>query len=476
MKRSLIMWAVVSLTAGLLSCQGNLTDSQLAGGPTGNQVIELTDANYEDKMLSRKDGSILAVQFYKPDCSHCEQQHSEFKKAAARPEHGRDFHLFRLNLSDEQGNSQTTKLRDHYSKQKNADHLHIVFYQYDTKTKNWKAEVENISKAVLSADKLLERVGLVEFNAKGIERLTDANFKEYLYGDKPTVVYFHKSATQVKIAQHQVEAESLSSLPSIDSSESQPVAFALGCPGGSCYPSYSYGSSCPGGSCGPSYGGSYDGGKRPSAKAKSAAPVAKKMVSPIRPVASKNASTHAVMNELASKKADGYRVVYLDLSKNDSDTAKLRTYYGKQGRLKSFPFAAVYALKHDYARGYYDEKITVTGMQELINGAQKAFGKKPLAENSAGSRKQLLVFSASWCGPCRQYAGSTLNTPQFKSAQESQGWSYKKIDPATDMERFKKLGGSGIPFTVWMVDGQVVKKETGPVGLGAMLKSLQEID
>jgi len=50
------------------------------GGGSGNDVVELTDANFEDEVANSKTG--VLVEFFAPWCGHCQRLEPEWKKAA----------------------------------------------------------------------------------------------------------------------------------------------------------------------------------------------------------------------------------------------------------------------------------------------------------------------------------------------------------------------------------------------------------
>jgi len=68
--------------------------------------------------------------------------------------------------------------------------------------------------------------------------------------------------------------------------------------------------------------------------------------------------------------------------------------------------------------------------------------------------KQLLKFSASWCGPCKSLAGVMKNV-DFKDVE------MKEIDIDEDMDSVKKYGVRGVPTMVLVNNGVEVKRHTG---------------
>jgi thioredoxin 1 len=68
--------------------------------------------------------------------------------------------------------------------------------------------------------------------------------------------------------------------------------------------------------------------------------------------------------------------------------------------------------------------------------------------------KQLLKFSATWCGPCKSLAGVMKNV-DFKDVE------MKEIDIDEDMDSVKKYGVRGVPTMVLVNNGVEVKRHTG---------------
>jgi thiol-disulfide isomerase/thioredoxin len=70
--------------------------------------------------------------------------------------------------------------------------------------------------------------------------------------------------------------------------------------------------------------------------------------------------------------------------------------------------------------------------------------------------KQVIRFTANWCSPCKIYA------PTFeKVASEIPGVRFETIDVDSTDSRIIDMGIRGVPTTVVLENGQVVKKQSG---------------
>ena len=73
--------------------------------------------------------------------------------------------------------------------------------------------------------------------------------------------------------------------------------------------------------------------------------------------------------------------------------------------------------------------------------------------------KQVIRFTASWCGPCKMYA------PIFeKVASETPGVQFKTIDVDSGDPLIIKLGIRNVPTTVVLNGEEVISKQSGNIG------------
>jgi thioredoxin 1 len=68
--------------------------------------------------------------------------------------------------------------------------------------------------------------------------------------------------------------------------------------------------------------------------------------------------------------------------------------------------------------------------------------------------KQVLKFSATWCGPCKSLSG-VLKNVDFKDVE------LKEIDIDENIDEAKKYGIRGVPTMILLNDGVEVKRQSG---------------
>jgi len=73
--------------------------------------------------------------------------------------------------------------------------------------------------------------------------------------------------------------------------------------------------------------------------------------------------------------------------------------------------------------------------------------------------KQVIRFTAAWCGPCKMYA------PTFERvASETAGVQFKTVDVDSGDPLVMELGIRNVPTTVVLENGKVVQKQSGMIG------------
>ena len=65
--------------------------------------------------------------------------------------------------------------------------------------------------------------------------------------------------------------------------------------------------------------------------------------------------------------------------------------------------------------------------------------------------KEVVVFSASWCGQCGP----------FKKALEQQGVMFENVDVDEQEDKVAEIGIRGLPTTIILEDGVEVKRISG---------------
>ena len=73
--------------------------------------------------------------------------------------------------------------------------------------------------------------------------------------------------------------------------------------------------------------------------------------------------------------------------------------------------------------------------------------------------KQVIRFTATWCGPCKMYA------PIFERvASETTGVQFKTIDVDSGDPLIMELGIRNVPTTVILEGDKVLTKQSGMIG------------
>ncbi|QGZ97995.1 thioredoxin [Mycoplasma sp. NEAQ87857] len=86
----------------------------------------------------------------------------------------------------------------------------------------------------------------------------------------------------------------------------------------------------------------------------------------------------------------------------------------------------------------------------------KESNKNEILENvKDGKGLQLVVFHATWCGPCRMYKSS------LEELSEKDNVEIYRVDIDQNREYATEAGVASIPFTQVYVDGKLVESAAG---------------
>lgn len=139
----------------------------------------------------------------------------------------------------------------------------------------------------------------------------------------------------------------------------------------------------------------------------------------------------------------------------------------------TFAFASILAIQAVYAKttdqlGGGDQKSRTSCRQDAdakiatINIGQEEF---KLTEEQRWLKKnfpevywekgQIVVFSATWCGPCQRYK------PTVKRLTRKYNVLTYDIDHDRGAKLFKHYKGTGVPLTLIIVDGKVEQRWSG---------------
>lgn len=87
--------------------------------------------------------------------------------------------------------------------------------------------------------------------------------------------------------------------------------------------------------------------------------------------------------------------------------------------------------------------------------------------------KELVVVTATWCGPCKSYKADVLEDTHAKTQIESRGYKLEILDADKNSEFCIAKGIRGVPATLVMVDGKVEATLMGKQTLESILKELK---
>lgn len=80
--------------------------------------------------------------------------------------------------------------------------------------------------------------------------------------------------------------------------------------------------------------------------------------------------------------------------------------------------------------------------------SQEEISKLKAASESSSAGGELLIFTASWCPPCKQMKANVYNHPDVAPFKDSLRWTFHDIDDRQSARIAQEYGVSGVPTFV----------------------------
>lgn len=125
--------------------------------------------------------------------------------------------------------------------------------------------------------------------------------------------------------------------------------------------------------------------------------------------------------------------------------------------------------------------LTISSARWLVakdfpEGSPKFLGsyKEALAEGAKAGKPVILVFSATWCGPCQAMKKSVYPSKEVKPLHDKFVWAYLDVDDAANEKAASKYKVEGIPH-IEIVDGtgKSLGQQIGSVAPAAFVEKLE---
>jgi thioredoxin-like negative regulator of GroEL len=112
-----------------------------------------------------------------------------------------------------------------------------------------------------------------------------------------------------------------------------------------------------------------------------------------------------------------------------------------------FAMVAAFALAGDFPKGSPDFAKTFTNVK-----ARAAKSGKPI----------VVVFSATWCGPCVMMKQEVYPSAEVKALHDKFEWAYLDVDEGSTAKVAEEFGVNGIPHVQFLKkDGSAISKSVG---------------
>ncbi|MEZ5300595.1 MAG: thioredoxin family protein [Verrucomicrobiales bacterium] len=100
---------------------------------------------------------------------------------------------------------------------------------------------------------------------------------------------------------------------------------------------------------------------------------------------------------------------------------------------------------------------------------------KALKKAQEEGKPVIVIFSASWCGPCQAMKKNVYPSSEVQPFHDKFVWAYLDVDEKKNKKVAEKFGVSGIPhLAILDKDGKEIDKQVGSSAAAAFAKRLEK--
>lgn len=129
------------------------------------------------------------------------------------------------------------------------------------------------------------------------------------------------------------------------------------------------------------------------------------------------------------------------------------------------PSAEAGGMPQAYAPGTANPATTSQGDPAYSNdgnGDSLSFNFDELPTKASGEKQALLIFSATWCAPCKEMKAKVYSTAEVQGTRSQFEWVHLDVDTPEGKREAGRLNISGVPtFIVVDQDGEEIRRASG---------------